>query len=584
MSLLDEMLQSQQQNQAGGNRPPGVSVQGQGNPTASLLQEMLASKPVEEEKRGFWGNLADSAAGVIERGYEGYKNLPPVRAFSDFVGTATEIPGAIIGGTTAAIGTPIARALQGRPLFEGYGDEIRQSAEETGAFGRMVGEEGAAAAPIGGAGRGVKAVLSIPPLVRGAQNVQSGVQQDDPWKVAGGALQSGLGALGLYGASQSRGALVDPATTSAVARAAPAWGAKASALWEAGKPAQAAGAKVLQGVTSVGSKVLKAASPYTSFFSPDARLLLKSALSAPKNAKNFDQNQETAVNEIVRQKLERMKETGERPSINGLRDLGESIKETKQDVWKRYTTSFGDDASSEIRPKLQQNVLRSLTEKDLRETPQVFDEAQAFVNQYQGKIPASVREQLLEDTNRELTSFYQKNGWSQQAAEANPRVRFQLALSRTLRESLDEDLGKLSGDLRRTYGALSELEKGIPGRINVTERLQPFNLNEQFQIAEGIGQSAMSVAKGDVAGAVSGLARPFIARYVKVLQSADSKVSRAFDDIFRSAIQQSQSPIESAVESASKFMPGALTGAASLQKELREKGLFRAARDKILNR
>lgn len=118
--------------------------------------------------------------------------------------------GAVVGGagnliaraSTAAI-SPILQ--QGIETFAGKTEEEareivrrnRQAAiKDTTEFGQRIGSEGAVAFASGGAGRVANVALATPMLVSGTENIKEG-------NVAAGALQLGLGALGVYGGSKS---------------------------------------------------------------------------------------------------------------------------------------------------------------------------------------------------------------------------------------------------------------------------------------------------------------------------------------------------------------------------------------------
>jgi hypothetical protein len=155
--------------------------------------------------------LISRGASLINRGVEGFANLPVVKQLGQLSGAALGVPSAIIGGTVAAIGTPIANVAQGKPVFQDYGKNIKENALKTGKFGYDLGSQ----APTLGA---MQTIGRIPNLVIGASQTIEGVNQTREAIKAGdtaGAVQSGIttgiGVAGTILGARQKGLILDDA-------------------------------------------------------------------------------------------------------------------------------------------------------------------------------------------------------------------------------------------------------------------------------------------------------------------------------------------------------------------------------------
>lgn len=155
------------------------------------------------------GSWTGQVADLTDRMWKTFRNSWPVKAWA-------YIPGKVVGGTAGAMragveymGTPMvaaARFVTGRPqeTEQERLTRIAKGWEEGVKFGTMVGEEGAAASLLGGAGKAVTVPLAIGTAARGIEDIKAG------HPVMGG-LELTLGVLGTYSGLKSKGLFLDSA-------------------------------------------------------------------------------------------------------------------------------------------------------------------------------------------------------------------------------------------------------------------------------------------------------------------------------------------------------------------------------------
>jgi hypothetical protein len=144
-------------------------------------------------------NILDRASNAVNKTYESYKELPGVKQFGQAVGTVVGTAGGVIGGVVGGVGNTIANAFDGKPLFEGFGKAVSDTARSTAEFGYGIGKEGAAAAPLGAAGKLVNVPLALSQGYEGGKNVYQGIKEGDMEKGFEGGVQLGTALLGAKG-------------------------------------------------------------------------------------------------------------------------------------------------------------------------------------------------------------------------------------------------------------------------------------------------------------------------------------------------------------------------------------------------
>lgn len=167
--------------------------------------------------KSLFGQYSD----LVNTAYSAYKKAPVIKQGSQAVGAAVGAAGTAIGGFWGGILTPYANVAKGI-YKEGFGSTVKKSitdptsfykgtvhnmvstAESTKEFGTMIGEEGAAQAPFGAAGKAGQIPLAIGATSQGIEDIHQG---NTGW----GALEIGLGILGTKSALSRKGLFVDQA-------------------------------------------------------------------------------------------------------------------------------------------------------------------------------------------------------------------------------------------------------------------------------------------------------------------------------------------------------------------------------------
>ncbi len=174
-----------------------------GHATVADNGQVSAAPPPKE-------SIFGKAADVVNEGYNAYKNLPVIKQATQAVGGVVGAAGGLIGGTIGAVANPIKNAIESKPLFEGEGKAIVDSAKSTAGFGYDIGKEGAAAAPLGAAGKAVNLAVAYGQGYQGAQDLYQGYKEGDAAKEFSGALSLGTAVVGAKGALSNHGVIVDP--------------------------------------------------------------------------------------------------------------------------------------------------------------------------------------------------------------------------------------------------------------------------------------------------------------------------------------------------------------------------------------
>lgn len=177
-------------------------------PDEELAVRVIEKYPVYKSRI----SVPERASRAVASVYEGYKNLPGVKQAGQAVGAAVGTAGALIGGTVGAIGETgiqMFRGATGKKVD--LGKIVRsayETAKSTGQFGFEIGREGAAAAPIGAAGKLVTVPLAGSQIYEGQKNVRRGLETGDTARAVEGGLQLGTGLLAGRTAFKEKGLLL----------------------------------------------------------------------------------------------------------------------------------------------------------------------------------------------------------------------------------------------------------------------------------------------------------------------------------------------------------------------------------------
>lgn len=168
---------------------------------------------------------------------------------------------------------------------------------------------------------------------------------------------------------------------------------------------------------------------------------------------------------------------------------------------------------------------------------------------YDRNITLDEAQRLLEDTNAQLNSFYDKYpGDRAVALKSNPQLAMLDAQAKSLRDGIYRTLdapgeGGVPRDLQRRWGALAEVKEEMIKRHGQTRRQKDNNLVQQMthvnmagDIIRGTGKALVGMKSGNPGAIGSGIfdvATAFgkreIANMAKEAQSTDALLRKAFE-------------------------------------------------------
>ena len=215
----------------------------------------------------------------------------------------------------------------------------------------------------------------------------------------------------------------------------------------------------------------------------------------------------------------------------------DAAKLAKQDIWQQYEQRIGPAAMRGATidgNSVADAMMNSIDKRTAVQNPALVAKIKAIADTYRRPMSLADAEDFIQSNNADLTTYYGKNKVSQQVAQADPTVSYQLAEGDALRSALYNKLDDLTGpgsaQLKKAYGALTNVQKELQGQKLVAARQSPMSLNEQFSTVRGIGEiakSALNLKLGDAAQGVGDIAT---ARWIKDRLSQDSMISRAFEN------------------------------------------------------
>ncbi len=247
--------------------------------------------------------------------------------------------------------------------------------------------------------------------------------------------------------------------------------------------------------------------------------LFNSAIKMPKKLGALTPSGEMEGERIVREAVPHILDSGVK--VTGFTTLLEGIRVAKQKIWSQIEDALGEAENQNLRvsgDELGNSMLKvadgvKLNIEDRAGVEAVIQRAL----DYQGRtFTPKEAEQLLQETNQALASYYQKTGVSERVARADPYIAVQLELAANLRKQLYDLLGQATknngskfADLKRNWGSLHTLEEHSAGQYMVNSRQQLMSLNEK-QAALGSPVKIIT------------------ARFNKAWDSPDAKIQAAF--------------------------------------------------------
>lgn len=215
-----------------------------------------------------------------------------------------------------------------------------------------------------------------------------------------------------------------------------------------------------------------------------------------------------------------------------LSEANTAVQNAKKSVWAQFKELLGPRAKEQgiIGDQIADAIESGIDKRIAQQQPGVMARIKALADSYRGKvITLEEAEEFLQSANRELDSFYAKNQNGPAVTEAIAReagaLRDQLYSTLDILNSVDEGTARA---LKLRYGALIKLGKDITKRLNVVERANPATLQETINYPFAVARGATSLLRGDVLGAVEGVAQATVAKQLRNLNSSDQLIARAF--------------------------------------------------------
>lgn len=380
-----------------------------------------------------------------------------------------------------------------------------------------------------------------------------------------GAVQGGLGNTGSYLSQTDKPTVkgtLSAAGQGVISGAATGYGAaKLQPLFTTENPVEQAVSKGIDKVSNAAGAIKNAVeAPIKSFknsISPDSESALIKAIKPGKNNTGF-------VNDL-RKALPVIQDTEATAgkNITDLQSLSDAITATKQRVWADYEKLLGPNADATIDGNQIADAMNATLDKRFITQNQAKAESiQALADTYRKPISLADAEEFLQSANNELNTYYAKSKVGQGIAANDPEKGYVVAEADALRNALYSKLDDLTGansaDIKQTYGALSNVQKELIGRMNVDARSAPVSLAQQISRMSGAGDVIKGLTHLDPGMVGSGVGKVMLGDKMRQLNDSDYLISSAFDKLREAS--QSQTGYN-----AEDVLPGGKTGIAPLE-------------------
>lgn len=221
--------------------------------------------------------------------------------------------------------------------------------------------------------------------------------------------------------------------------------------------------------------------------------------------------------------------------IQGVDDALDAVGLAKKQIWSQYAQKL--QAGSDIGATIDGNqiadaMMQSIDKRTSVQNPDLADHIASVADTYRRQIPLDEAEDFLQSANRDLHNYYAKNKVGQQVALSDPEKAYTVAEATSLRgalyDKLDDVAGEGSADMKRQYGALSNVDNELLRRQNVAARQQPMSLSEQLTNARAYGKIAKGVLTASPGDVIEGVRSAAMAKYLKERFTTDAMITRAF--------------------------------------------------------
>lgn len=222
--------------------------------------------------------------------------------------------------------------------------------------------------------------------------------------------------------------------------------------------------------------------------------------------------------------------------VQGIEDALQTADIAKKKLWDQYQQKLGPAAERGVQidgNAIADSMMQSIDQRTAVQNPDLVNKVAARADTYRRPLNLDEAEDFLQSANNDLHNYYAKNKVGQRVAQGDPEMASTVAEADALRSGLYSKLDEVSGpgaaDLKRQYGALSNVQEEMLNRKNIAARQQPQSLNEQISTARGAGKIIKGIATmspGDVMEGAEGIAT---SKWLKERGSSDAMIQRAFE-------------------------------------------------------
>lgn len=254
-------------------------------------------------------------------------------------------------------------------------------------------------------------------------------------------------------------------------------------------------------------------------------------------------NSNTGWNDAIQSAMPNLKaaEQALGKPVQSIEDALQATNIAKKNIWNQYAQKLQQAQKfTQNAPSLGQidgnaiadEMVNSIDPRMALKNPGLAQSVKKFADSYRRPINLQEAEDFLQSANNELHSYYAKNKVGRRVAQGDPEVASTVAEADAIRDNLYKTLDNLTGpgaaDIKKQYGALSNVEEEMLSRKNVAARQQPVSLAEQMSMARGYGKIAKGVvtmSPGDIA---EGLESTAMSKWLKERNTSDAMIERAF--------------------------------------------------------
>lgn len=262
--------------------------------------------------------------------------------------------------------------------------------------------------------------------------------------------------------------------------------------------------------------------------SPDVENALMQAIKPKANNTAFKESLKLALPDIL--------ETAQHNNMNieNIDHLDDAISQSKKRVWENYKQLLGPNKDATVDGnKIADAMVSNMNKRFIAQNPQKAEQIIQMANTYRKPINLNDMEEYLQSANNELHSYYAKNKVNQSVAAADPEVGHVLQEADALRKELNGKLNELTGkdaaELKRRYGALSNIQKEVIPRKNVIARQNPESISDQLNVGRGAGKILKSVANFQIGDALEGAGEIAASKFLKGRNDPNNLIKGAFE-------------------------------------------------------